>query len=133
MPAPNTPNIQPAEMATRYIAALNALDREAFLSLFRANCVVRDPYGLSIYHGGDELRQYVQTMLDTWRHYTLTPGPLITGGVDRVVFGWGVNATAQDGRTVEFEGITVLTINEGLIDGLESYYDAHAMFAQIHG
>lgn len=120
------------DLATRYVAALNALDNDAFLNCFRANCVVRDPYGLSIYHGGDELRQYIRTMIDTWRQYTLTPQTFIAGGKDRVVFGWVVNAVAQDGQPVEFEGITVLTIKEGLIDGLESYYDARAMFAQLH-
>ncbi|MBN2469396.1 MAG: nuclear transport factor 2 family protein [Anaerolineae bacterium] len=120
-----------AALAQRYIAALNALDTDAFLTCFSINCVVRDPYGVSIYHGGDELRQYMLTMTRTWQALQLAPGAIYYGGDDRVVFSWAVQATAWNGRAAVFEGITVLTVKQDLIDGLESYYDAQVMFAQI--
>lgn len=120
-------------LLARYVAALNALDTDAFLICFSMNCVVRDPYGMSIYHGGDELRQYMATVTETWQSFHLTPGDTYLGGDDRIVFAWAVTAIARGGRSAAFEGITVLTIKAGLIDGLESYYDAQAMFAQIQG
>lgn len=122
-----------AAVLERYVAALNALDSEAFLTCFSMNCVVRDPYGMSIYSGGDELRQYMQTLTQTWKSFALTPGVTYYAGHDRVAFTWAVLATARNGRPAAFEGITVLTVKQGLIDGLESYYDAQVMFAQIQG
>jgi ketosteroid isomerase-like protein len=115
----------------RYVAAMNALDEQQFLSCFRNNCVIRDPYGASIYQGGDELRHYFQTMRDTWQRFELRAGRIYYGGDERAVFSWEVSATAKNGKTAQFDGIIVMTLEGPLIDGLESYWDAPAMFEQI--
>ena len=108
----------------RYVAALSALDEQAFLSCFRNNCVVRDPYGISIYRGGDELRQYFQTLKDTWQAFTITPGQVYYGGHERIVFLWVADATAKNGKSVRYEGVNVLTLEGDLIDELESAFES---------
>ncbi|MFC1959875.1 nuclear transport factor 2 family protein [Chloroflexota bacterium] len=114
-----------------YVAAMNALESDHFLSLFRRNCVVRDPYGMSIYRGVAELRQYCETRAATWASFMLTPAATYYGGHERIVFAWAARATAQNGKTVTYDGITVLTLEGELIDGLEAYWDAASMFEQI--
>ena len=116
---------------TSYIAALNALNEDQFLVCFRSNCVVRDPYGVSLYEGEDGLRLYFHTMQSTWATFEITPRTLYYGGRERVVFVWEVSAKAHNGKPVRYEGINVLTLEGALIDGLEAYWDAPAMFEQI--
>jgi ketosteroid isomerase-like protein len=115
----------------RYVAALGALDEKKFLACFRSNCVVRDPYGVSIYEGADGLRQLFATLADTWQSYTVRPGQVYYGGSERIVFTWEVEATARNGKAARFGGISVMTLEKELIDGLEAYWDAPAMFDQI--
>ncbi len=119
------------EAVEEYVAALNDLDAGRFLACFRGNCLVRDPHGSSIYRGTDELHQYIDTMRNTWSSFQLAPGRRYYGGSGRVAFTWEASATAHNGKTATFDGITVLTLESGLIDGLEAYWDAPAMFEQI--
>jgi hypothetical protein len=114
-----------------YTTALNALSEDQFLACFRSNCVVRDPFGVSLYEGEDGLRLYFHTMQSTWAEFQITPVKLFYGGRERVVFAWEAIATAHNGKQVRFDGINVLTLEGTLIDGLESYWDAPAMFEQI--
>ncbi len=114
-----------------YVSALNALDAERFLACFRSNCVVRDPYGVSLYEGQDGLRQYFSTMAETWQRFEMKPGRVYYGGPERLVFTWQVSAQARNGKTARFEGVNVMTLEGALIDGLEAYWDAPAMFEQI--
>lgn len=114
-----------------YAAALNALNEDQFLACFRGNCVVRDPFGVSLYEGEDGLRLYFHTMQSTWAQFEITPLKLYYGGRERVVFGWEATATAHNGKQAHYDGINVMTLEGTLIDGLESYWDAPAMFEQI--
>ncbi len=130
-------HLEPEHRATldsavdRYVAALNALDEKRFLACFRGNCVVRDPYGVSLHEGADGLHQHFATLVGTFQAYTIRPGRRYYGGPERVVFTWEAEATARNGKTARFDGITVLTLEGELIDGLEAYWDASAMFEQI--
>ncbi len=119
------------QAVARYVAALNALDEARFLAIFRANCVVRDPYGASLYEGEDGLRMYFHTMQSTWKTFELRPLKVHYGGQERVVFTWEVTATARNGKQAHFDGVNVMTLEGDLIDGLEAYWDAAAMFEQI--
>jgi limonene-1,2-epoxide hydrolase len=119
------------QAVAHFVAALNALDEARFLAIFRANCVVRDPYGVSLYEGVDGLRMYFHTMHSTWQAFEMRPLRVHYGGRERVVFTWEVTATARNGKQVQFDGVNVMTLEGELIDGLESYWDAVSMFEQI--
>lgn len=70
-------------------------------------------------------------MVDTWQAFHLEPGRTYYGWPERIVFAWEVTATAHNGKQARYDGITVLEVEGSLIDGLESYWDAAAMFEQI--
>ena len=114
-----------------YLAAMNALDESRFLACFRENALLRDPYGAFRYEGHDGLHQYFQTMTDTWQTFTMAIDRRFYGGPERVAFLWTVTATAKNGKEARYEGVGILTVEGALIDGLESYWDAAAMFGQI--
>lgn len=115
----------------RYVAAMNGLDEARFRACFRDNCLLRDPFGAFRYEGHDGLRQYFQTVVDTWQAFSMTIGERHYGGPERVAFTWQVTSTAKNGKAAQFSGIAILTVEGDLIDGLESYWDAPAMFEQI--
>lgn len=115
----------------RYLGALNALDETQFVACFRENCLLRDPYGVILYEGHNGVHDYFRTMRDTWQTFHIQPGRVYYGGSERVAFTWEVTATAHNGKSAHFDGIAVMTLEGLLIDGLESYWDAAAMFEQI--
>lgn len=115
----------------RYLSALNALNEEQFMACFRENCIVRDPYGSLLYEGQDGLHNYFRTLADTWQAYIVKIGNVYYGGRERIVFPWEVEAVARSGKSARFDGVSVITLEGDLIDGLEGYWDAAAAFEQI--
>lgn len=115
----------------RYFAALNGIDREAYLACFAAEAEVLDPYGARPFLGDAGLNKFMDNMERTWSAFQMTPGEPFAAG-DRVAVSWSCTATAKSGKTAEFAGINVFTLNEeGLITRLEGYWDFRAMVAQI--
>lgn len=114
-----------------YFQALNAIDREAYLACFSQDAAVLDPYGGRPLQGVAGLNRFMDGMERTWAAFEMTPGELFATG-DRVAVSWTAKATARSGKTAEFAGINVFTLNEeGLISHLEGYWDFKAMVAQI--
>lgn len=115
----------------RYLAAVNSLDRTAYLACFSPEAVVLDPYGGRPSQGQEGLNKFFNGMERTWASFTMTAGRSYVSG-NRVAFAWSVRATAKSGKTADFEGINVLTVGEdGLVTQLEGYWDMGAMIAQI--
>lgn len=67
----------------------------------------------------------------TRSQFSMKPTEFFQSG-DRVAVLWVAEATAQSGKTANFSGINVFTIDEsGLIGRLEGYWDAATMKSQI--
>jgi steroid delta-isomerase len=114
-----------------YFQALNAMDREAYLACFAQNAIVLDPYGGRPLQGPDGLNKFMAGMERTWSEFTMMPGELFVAG-DRVATSWTTKATAKSGKTAEFSGINIFSLDEaGLISRLEGYWNFKAMLAQI--
>lgn len=114
-----------------YFAALNAIDRAAYLACFAPDGVAMDPYGGRPFQGPAGLNKFMDGMERTWSAFTMTPGDAFAAA-DRVALPWRCTATAKSGKTAEFAGITIFTLDEhGLISQLEAYWDFKAMVAQI--
>jgi ketosteroid isomerase-like protein len=61
----------------------------------------------------------------------MRPGASFASG-NRVAVNWAVEARAKTGKTAEFAGINVFTLDdEGKISQLEGYWDFKQMVAQI--
>jgi steroid delta-isomerase len=114
-----------------YFAALNQIDRAAYLACFSQDATLQDPYGGRPLLGKDGLNRFMDGMERTWDRFSMTPSTPFAAG-DRIAMGWTATATAKSGKTAQFAGISVFTLNEeGLIDRLEAYWDIKAMLAQI--
>ncbi len=115
----------------RYFAALNGIDRDAYLACFSEDALVLDPYGGRPLSGIPGLHKFMDGMERTWNSFQMTPGQPYAAG-DRVAIAWRCTAIAKSGKTANFAGINVFTLTaDGLISQLEGYWDFRAMVAQI--
>lgn len=114
-----------------YFSAVNSIDRAAYLACFAPDAVVQEPYGGRPFSGHEALNKFFNGMERTWDSFTMTP--VATFAVaDRVAVHWTTTATAKSGKTAEFAGINLFTLNaDGQISHLEAYWDFKAMVAQI--
>ena len=114
-----------------YRAALNSIDRAAYLACFTKDALLQDPYGGRPLEGVDGLNKFFTGMERAWESFNMTFGEPYTGG-NRVAVSWTVTAVAKSGKPVTFPGINTFTINDdGLISQLDGYWDAAAMMAQL--
>jgi steroid Delta-isomerase len=115
----------------QYRAALNGIDRAAYLACFSEDALLQDPYGGRPLEGVDGLNRFFKGMERAWQSFHMTFGEPYTGG-NRVAVSWQVTAVAHSGKQVTFSGINLFTINDdGLISQLDGYWDAAAMMAQL--
>jgi ketosteroid isomerase-like protein len=120
-----------ASITVSYFAALNGLNREAYLACFTTDALLQDPYGARPLPGTAGLHKFMDGMERTWASFQITPGEAYAAG-DRVAIPWHCTAVAKSGKTAHFAGINVFTLHEnGLIAQLEGYWDFKAMVAQI--
>ncbi|HEX6386614.1 MAG TPA: nuclear transport factor 2 family protein [Anaerolineae bacterium] len=114
-----------------YFTALSNLDRDAYLACFRQDALVRDPYGGRPLHGEDGLNKFMDGLERTWDEFQMTPDQAFTAG-DRVAVSWTAKGRAKSGKTANFAGVNVFTLDEdGLIRQLDGYWDFKEMAAQI--
>lgn len=120
-----------ASITDSYFAALNGLDREAYLACFTTDALLQDPYGARPLQGTAGLHKFMDGMERTWASFQMTPGDAYAAG-DRVAVPWRCTAVAKSGKTAHFAGVNIFTLNEdGLITQLDGYWDFKAMVAQI--
>jgi steroid Delta-isomerase len=114
-----------------YRAALNGIDRAAYLACFTTDALLQDPYGGRPLQGVDGLNKFFTGMERAWASFEMTFGEPYLGG-NRVAVSWSVTAVAKSGKTANFSGINLFTLNDdGLISQLDGYWDAAAMMAQL--
>ena len=114
-----------------YFAALNNLDRAAYVDCFTPEATLQDPYGGRVLQGEAGLHKFFDGMERTWQSFQMTPGEMYPAG-ERVAVPWQATATAKSGKTARFAGVNVYTLAaDGRISQLEGYWDFKAMVAQI--
>lgn len=114
-----------------YFAALNNLNREAYVACFTIDAILRDPYGGRTLEGEEGLHKFFNGMERTWDNFQIAPGDWYPAG-DRVAVPWQARATAKSGKIAEFAGVNIYTLAEdGKIKQLDGYWDFKAMVAQI--
>lgn len=110
-----------AEIAAAYFAATRAMDEESWLATF-------DPGATAIFSGSppvkghQALREVFQLVVAGFDRVTITDDLLIVSG-NSAAAKWTGRGLAKDGRTVTFEGIDVIEVNdEGLIQTLWTFW-----------
>lgn len=119
------------EVVGRYFAALNQIDRQAYLDCFTTEATVLDPYGGRPLQGQAGLHKFMDGLERTWATFQMVPGREFAAG-DRIAVSWEATATSHAAKTATFAGINVFTLSDtGQISQLEGYWDFKAMLAQI--
>lgn len=119
------------DVVEKYIKALNTLDEAAYLALFTNNAVVNDPYGTAEYLGEDGLKRFFKGMTDTWKFFEMRGDRFYPGDGQRIAVRWSVSATAKNGKTVEFSGISLFYFSENQLSGLDAYWHFRGMMNQL--
>ena len=115
----------------RYFSALKQLDKSSYIKCFSSEAELHDPYGGKPFHGQDGLARWFVGMERTWTEFSIEANSHYISG-DRIAVQWHATGKTGAGKTADFAGINVFTINQaGLITRLEGYWDARSMMAQI--
>jgi steroid Delta-isomerase len=128
---PSKEAIQSAVAA--YLDGTRAMDANAVAEAFAPDGESNDPVGTPPHKGRGAIRQFIQeTMVHTERVVS-TPDQLFIAG-DSAAFKWSVQLTLKNGRSVTFEGIDVIQVNDqGKIQRLDAYWDPAPVLATLQG
>jgi len=120
-----------AKAVKEYFAALRAMDQHAWVNTFAEDGVSYDPVGALPINGHEKLGEFFQTITSAFKQVGLTENNVFIAGNSAAVK-WTGTGTSKQGRSVHFEGIDVLTINEaGKIKTLHAYWNPAEMVAQL--
>ena len=128
---PSKEAIQSAVAA--YFGAISAMDANAFAEAFAPDAVSNDPVGTPPYEGQDAIRQFAQGMFAPCERAALTANQVFVAG-DSAALTWTGQLTAKNGKSVTFEGIDVVRVNDqGKIQTLHAYWDPAPVLAVLQG
>lgn len=119
------------QLVEKYMKALSALDESAYLTLFTEDAVINDPYGVAEFLGVDGLKRFFKGMTDTWQYFEMRGDNLYPGDGNRLAVRWSVSATAKNGKTIEFSGISLFYFADNKISGLDAYWHFRGIMQQI--
>jgi steroid delta-isomerase len=114
-----------------YLGALAAMNADAFAEAFAPDGVSNDPVGTPPYEGRDAIRMALQGILDACDSVSLTPDNMFVAG-DNAALKWTGQLTVKNGRSITFEGIDVIQVNDqGKIQTLHAYWDLAPVMAVL--
>ena len=117
----------------RYFRAVSELDRDAYLDSFSRDAVLRDPYNGPEHRGQPGLNAFFDGLEKTWDSFEMVPEEAYRSG-SRVAVPWKASGTAKSGKTADFAGVNVFSLDDdGRIERLEGYWDYEEMVAQLKG
>jgi steroid Delta-isomerase len=114
-----------------YVAATGAMDANAVADAFAPDGVSEDPVGTPPHQGRTAIRQFMEGMVSEAKSVTSTPDQIFIAG-DSAAFKWTVQLTTKHGRSVKFEGIDVIQVNDdGKIRSLHAYWNPAPVLAVL--
>jgi steroid delta-isomerase len=115
----------------KYFAALRAMDQQAWVNTFAVDAISHDPVGAPPIEGHQKLGEFFQTITAAFKEVGLTEDQVFVAGNEAAVKWTGAGVSKQ-GRTVKFEGIDVIKVNEdGKIQTVHAYWNPAEMVAQL--
>jgi len=116
-----------------YIAATGSMDANAVAETFAPDGVSNDPVGTPPHEGRDAIRQFMETVMADSERVVANPNQVFVAG-DGAAFSWTVQLSTKKGRSVTFEGIDVIQVNDqGKIQTLDAYWDPAPVLAVLQG
>ncbi|MEP6635379.1 MAG: nuclear transport factor 2 family protein [Acidobacteriota bacterium] len=114
-----------------YFAALRAMDKQAWVDTFATDAVSHDPVGAPPMVGHDSLGQFFESICGAFKEVGLTEDDIFIAGNGAAVK-WTGRGISKQGRSVHFEGIDVLEINDdGKIQTVHAYWNPAEMMGQL--
>jgi len=114
-----------------YFAALRAMDPEAWANTFAEDAVSHDPVGAPPHQGRAALRQFLTGVVSLFEMVGLTEDQVFVNGNQGAVK-WTGRGKGKNGRSVTFEGIDVIQVNDrGKIQRVDAYWDPTPMLAEV--
>ena len=119
---PPMPN-QVAAAVVEYFAATRAMDADRWVATFAPNATSNDPVGAPPLVGHEALHAFISGIFSLFHTTGLTENSVfITGNTAAVK--WTGSGNAKNGKSVSFEGIDIITVDDsGKISLVNAYWD----------
>jgi steroid delta-isomerase len=119
---PNTPD-QLAATVAEYFAALRAMDADRWTATFAPTATTNDPVGTPAHTGHDDIHAFITGIFSLFNTVGLTEDHIFPAGNTYAVK-WTGAGTGKNGKSVTFEGIDVITLDDsGKIALVNAYWD----------
>jgi uncharacterized protein (TIGR02246 family) len=116
--------MDPRTLAERYFAAEAARDIPAVLDCFASGAVLEA--GGQTWRGRDEIRRRYVAMAVEFPGLRVTVTDAVVDG-DRGAVAWDAVLVGPDGREFPVDGVNLLTVADGRITRMRSYYDPSSL------
>jgi len=109
------------------------MDANGFADTFAPNGLTHDPLGTPPQEGRDAIRQFLQGILAGCEPFGLAEDHVFIAGNCAAVK-WTGQLTAKNGRSLTFEGIDVLEVNDqGEVQTVRAFWDPAPVLAVLQG
>jgi len=116
-----------------YLRAIDSLDADAFADCFAADGVSYDPVGAPPHEGREALRQFAQGLFAATDRLSFNLDYKSIHG-NSAAMKWTGHLAAKSGRSVTFEGIDVVEVDDARkIRLLKAYWNPGPVLAALQG
>jgi steroid delta-isomerase len=123
--------LTPAQAISEYFAALRAMDIDRWVNTFAPTATSNDPVGTPALHGHEALRGFITGVFSLFKTVGLTENNVFLIGNTAAVK-WTGAGEGKNGKSVHFEGIDVITVDDsGKISLVNAYWDPAPVIAEV--
>lgn len=120
-----------AKTIRAYFDAISDLNAEAWLNTFAEDAESYDPADALPSRGHEELRRFFQNIAGALKQLTMTPEHVFIVG-NQAAVKWTGRGVGNNGRSIHFEGIDLIEINEdGKIQTVRAYWNPLELMSQL--
>jgi ketosteroid isomerase-like protein len=115
-----------------YYGGMSRLDIPASISAFAADGVSEDPKGSGVQRGRPAIEAYFAGLAQSLESLQIAPTAVHPSGDDGVAVAWAASWKGRNGRSGDFSGIDVMSIDgTGHISALVGYWDAATVLGEM--
>lgn len=123
--------LTPAQAVSEYFAATRAMDADRWVDTFAPTATSYDPVGTPPLNGHEALHGFIAGVFSLFKTIGLTENNVFLNGNTAAVK-WTGQGTGHNGKSVTFEGIDVITVDDsGKISLVNAYWDPTPVIAEV--
>ncbi|HEY0003438.1 MAG TPA: nuclear transport factor 2 family protein [Pyrinomonadaceae bacterium] len=120
-----------ARAVKAYFAATREMKTDAWLATFAEDALSYDPVDAPPHRGHDELRRFFDGIVGAFKEVGLHEEHVFIVG-NQAAVKWTGRGTGKNGRSVHFEGIDIIEVNEdGKIQTIRGYWNPLELMGQL--